>query len=70
MQRQPAWRGKDDVAKLRRLLGVGGAHSATPACLTEAIGLLDWIPIFEQPDVASVRAPHAQVVRALEAKLP
>jgi putative transposase len=26
--------------------------------------------IFEQPDAASVRAQHAQVVRALEAKLP
>ena len=26
--------------------------------------------IFEQPDVASVRAQHAQVVAALEAKLP
>jgi Transposase, Mutator family len=26
--------------------------------------------IFEQPDVASVRAQYAQVVRALEAKLP
>jgi putative transposase len=26
--------------------------------------------IFEQPDAASVRARHAQVVAALEAKLP
>jgi transposase-like protein len=26
--------------------------------------------IFEQPDAASVRAQHAQVVKALEAKLP
>lgn len=34
-----------------------------------------WVPtlartIFEQPDAASVRAQHAQVARALEAKLP
>jgi transposase-like protein len=34
-----------------------------------------WVPalvrtIFEQPDAASVRAQHAQVVQALEAKLP
>lgn len=44
IQRQPAWRGKDEAAQLRRFLGAGGQRKLRYArLLTEAISL-DGIP--------------------------
>jgi hypothetical protein len=40
IQRQPAWRGKDEVAQLRRFLGAGSQRKLRYArLLTEAISL-------------------------------
>jgi hypothetical protein len=44
IQRQPAWRGKDEAAQLRRFLGAGAQRKLRYArLLTEAISL-DRIP--------------------------
>jgi hypothetical protein len=44
IQRQPAWRGRDESAQLRRFLGAGGQRKSRYArLLTEAVGL-DLIP--------------------------
>jgi len=51
------------------------AHDARNLATKVAKSAQPWVPalvrtIFEQPDAASVRAQHAHVVAALEAKLP
>ena len=44
IQRQPAWRGRDEAAQLRRFLGAGGQRKSRYArLLTEAVGL-DQVP--------------------------
>ena len=44
IQRQPAWRGRDEAAQLRRFLGAGAQRKLRYArLLTEAISL-DWMP--------------------------
>jgi Overcoming lysogenization defect protein-like, TOPRIM domain len=44
IQRQPAWRGRDEAAQLRRFLGAGGQRKSRYArLLTDAVGL-DQVP--------------------------
>jgi hypothetical protein len=44
MQRQPAWRGKDEAAQLRRFLGAGARRKLRYACLLTAAIPADRIP--------------------------